>query len=287
MPEDVDYGVQLREIDRKLNDLNQMWYERPFHDPRSVLEQLYISPRAMLVFVTLLNIALFIGGTVYTGLQVDSIQKRYEEASTKILEAKQKYDEADSKLRAIQTILGDTQRQSAELLAKVMGDSKASAVEISKIKEQSEQQLEVLKKGGAATMTSMNSYQKETEAALEKAANDVAFKIEQKIQFNKDAIEKKQADIDGLGLQIKGLSAKVEVKNLELQKIQKGLEDQLATANRLNTDFMGKIKTIARTDKLTIPLAFELTDVWLRALLGGLFLLCLLPGLFALRLANK
>jgi hypothetical protein len=77
------------------------------------------------------------------------------------------------------------------------------------------------------------------------------------------------------------------VKNLELEKIQKGLEDQLATANRLNTDFMGKIKTIARTDKLTIPLAFELSDVWLRALIGGLFLLCLLPGLFALRLANK
>jgi uncharacterized coiled-coil DUF342 family protein len=122
----------------------------------------------MLVFVTLLNIALFIGGTVYTGLQVDSIQKRYEEASTKILEAKQKYDEADSKLRAIQTILRDTQRQSAELLAKVMADSKPSANEISKIKEQSEQQLEMLKKGGAATMTSMNSYQKEIETALEK-----------------------------------------------------------------------------------------------------------------------
>jgi hypothetical protein len=42
---------------------------------------------------------------------------------------------------------------------------------------------------------------------------------------------------------------------------------------------MDKIKMIARVDKLTIPLAFKMTDGWLKALLG-LFLLCSIFGLF-------
>src|SRR5205814_2295624 len=57
---------------------------------RSNSEELYFSPRMILLAVTLLNVVLFIGGTVYTGVQVTSIQKRYEDAAIKIDEAKQK-----------------------------------------------------------------------------------------------------------------------------------------------------------------------------------------------------
>ena len=281
--ENIGNEKRICDLENEIEKLRYMWWDRPFHDRKSVLEQLYVSPRSMLVFVTILNTALFIGGTVYTGVQVDSIQQRYEEASAKILEAKQKYDEADSKLKAIQTILGDTQRQSAKMLADVKNRANLSADEITKIKDKSEQQLDSLKESSAATIKAMSSYQRDTEAALEKAAGDVAKKIEQKIQFNTNSIEQKQAEIDGLGLQIKGLSAQVEGKKLELEKVQKGLNDQLDTANRLNSEFTTTIKSIARADKLTIPLAFELSSVWLKVLLGGLFLVCFLPGILALR----
>lgn len=269
-----EYERRLHYVECKLDHLSEYMHARPIHEPRSDLEQLYISPRSILVFVTMVNIALFIGGTVYTGVQVDSIQKRYAEASTKILEAQQKYDASESKLKAIQTILTDTQRQSAELLADVRNRSSENSSEISKIKEESELQLRELKQRSASIITSMSAYQKDTEAALEKASNDVAEKIEQKIQFNKDAIQGKQAEIDELELQIKGLSANVSVKNLELEKIQRALDDHLAEANRLNVDFAEKIKSITRTDRLTIPLAYELTDPGLKLLFGIPFLAC-------------
>jgi len=96
MPEKNDeLAKRISDVDARLNELAHL-HRSLLHDPKNVLEQLYLSPRTLLVFVTLLNVALFIGGTVYTGVQVDSIQKRYADASIKITEAKQKYDEADS-----------------------------------------------------------------------------------------------------------------------------------------------------------------------------------------------
>jgi DNA repair exonuclease SbcCD ATPase subunit len=282
MTEITETDNRVKALEEKLENLDRRWWDRPFHDRKSVLEQLYVSPRSILVFVTMLNIVLFIGGTVYTGIQVASIQKRYEEASTKILEAKQKYDEADSKLKAIQAILGDTQRQSEQLLANVTKSASSSANEITTIKEKAEGQFELLKKNSVATIAAMNSYRRDTEAALSKAADEVAEKIEQKIRFNKKAIENKQHEIDDLGQQIKGLSAEVEVKKLELKKIQNGLSDQLDLANRLNSEFTNTIKSISHSDKLTIPLAISLTSTWLKVLLGGLFVVCLLPGVLAL-----
>src|SRR5262252_6796175 len=141
-----------------------------------------VSPKTILISITLLNIALFIGGTVYTGVQVDSIQKRFQEASQKIIDAKQKYDEAEAKSKQIQSIAEDTkvtlrdiQRQAGDLAADVQKKSKESGNEITNIKTQADQQLELLKKSGASIVASMTTYQRETEAALEKAANAVGL----------------------------------------------------------------------------------------------------------------
>src|SRR5260370_27491620 len=138
MPEDNDnLAKRMMEIDRRLDELSRL-HQSILYDQKNVLEQLYLSPRTLLVFVTLLNVALFIGGTVYTGVQVDSIQKRYADASIKITEAKQKYDEADSKLKSIQAISDDTEsklsnirQQAATLITDLQKRSKESADDIS------------------------------------------------------------------------------------------------------------------------------------------------------------
>jgi len=269
-------------------------FSRPLiTNAKNALEQLYISPKMLLIAVTLLNVALFIGGTVYTGVQVDSIQKRYEDAAIKIGEAREKYDVADSKLKLIQGIvdqtkitLGDIQRQASASIADLQKQSKESAAEISGIKDKSEQELDRVKKTSEATLANMSSYQKDTEAAVAKTAAGVGVKIEREIQSNKNAIETKQASIDALGLQIVGLSANVDQKALELAKVQKGLEEQLSTAIRLNREFANKITSIARADKITISLAYSITSTWLKILIGALILLSLLTfvlSLFSIR----
>jgi chromosome segregation ATPase len=272
---------RLEEIERRLGHVHP--------SGTNIFRELYVSPRTILISVTLLNIALFIGGTVYTGVQVESIQKRFQEASQKILDARQKYDEAEAKVKQVQSFaeetkvtLRDIQRQAGDLAADVQKKSKESGNEITNIKTQADQQLELLKKSSASIVASMSSYQRETEAALSKAATEVALKLEDKIKFNKDAINDKQASVDQLGLKIEGLSAKVSQKDLELSKIQKGLEEQLGIAIKLNDEFTSKIKSIARTDKVSIPVAYDITDVWLKACFGGTLLVSILLSVMSL-----
>ncbi|MGD0511087.1 MAG: hypothetical protein ABSA33_04565, partial [Candidatus Micrarchaeaceae archaeon] len=100
-----DYWLdwRLAEIERGLAIGHPRGVRRSFLD-------LYFSPRVILIAFTLLNVALFIGGTVYTGVQVRSIQERYEEAFQKISDAKLKYETADMKLKSIQEISDQAQR---------------------------------------------------------------------------------------------------------------------------------------------------------------------------------
>lgn len=245
--------------------------------------QLYFSPRYILLAITTINVIIFIGGTVYTGLQVSSIQQRYDEASLKILDAKQKYDEADSKLRSIQVVLNEVERQSVEMLFNVKERVATSAGEIANIKEQSARVLDALREGSADTLSAINDYRKDTEHALEQAATQVARKLEGEIQYNKKAIEEKQASIDDLGLKISELSAEVAVKKLQLEGVQLDLKNQLDEAGRLNADFSTAVRSIIGSGEITMPMLWKASSIWLKILALGLLSTCLLTAVLSFR----
>ena len=54
---------------------------------------------SIILAITLLNVALFLGGTIYTGFQVSSIQERYNLANEKITNAENKFNEASRTLQ--------------------------------------------------------------------------------------------------------------------------------------------------------------------------------------------
>ena len=232
--------------------------------------RLYFSPRYILLAITAINVIIFVGGTVYTGLQVSSIQQRYDEASLKILDAKQKYDEADSKLRSVQVVLNDAQQQAIKMLSDVKERVATSAGEIASIKEQSKGVLDALRKSSADTLSEMNGYRKDTEYALQQAAAQVAQKLEGEIQYNKAAIEEKQASVDDLGLKISELSAEVAAKKLQLEGVQLDLKNQLDEAGRLNADFGAAIRSIVGSGEITIPMLWKASSIWLKVLALGL-----------------
>jgi len=58
-----------------------------------------ISPSKLLLSITLINIMLFIGGTLFTTIEVPSILKKYDESVSKFKEAKAQYDSADFMLK--------------------------------------------------------------------------------------------------------------------------------------------------------------------------------------------
>jgi hypothetical protein len=243
-------------------------------DRLSVLEQLSISPKTLLIFITLLNVALFIGGTVYTGVQVDSIQKRYEAAAIKISEAQQKYNEALLSFQTIESIANKTkieivniEKQLNELIESSVKKSKELDNEIVNFRGRADQHLEMLNQRSAMIISTMDKYKEKTESALQIAANSVANKLESEIILNKEAIEKKQSHIDELGLQIEGLSIKVDEKSLDIVKIQDRIENQLNVVNKLNNEYKEKIKSIKKSNKITIPIAYSITDIWLKLLI--------------------
>jgi len=65
----------------------------------SALDLFKISPSKVLLSITLINIMLFIGGTLFTTIEVPSILKKYDEAEAKFKEAKAQYDSADFMLK--------------------------------------------------------------------------------------------------------------------------------------------------------------------------------------------
>lgn len=58
------------------------------------------SLRSILLAITLLNAVLFVGGTVYTGISVNSIQQRYKEAQTEIKKVQADYENYKKRIEA-------------------------------------------------------------------------------------------------------------------------------------------------------------------------------------------
>nr|WP_294940928.1 hypothetical protein [uncultured Mucilaginibacter sp.] len=72
--------------------------EEPSQD-RAAFVFLGFKPASLILTITLLNVALFLGGAVYSGYQVKSIQQRYDEAQKEIENARDKYTKAAGTLK--------------------------------------------------------------------------------------------------------------------------------------------------------------------------------------------
>jgi len=76
--------------------------------PHAPDEGQLFSSRTILLAVTLLNAAIFIGGSVYTGISVTSIQEKYAKAQGEIEKVRQDYDQYRA---GLQQRLGDIEGQ--------------------------------------------------------------------------------------------------------------------------------------------------------------------------------
>jgi hypothetical protein len=104
------------------------------------------SLRTILLAVTLLNAAIFIGGSVYTGISVTSIQEKYEKAQTEIEKVRQDYE----KYRAgLQDRLGDIEGQ-LRMTAKETEGARSHAKQLSDDLTSMDRQIKELESSVAA-----------------------------------------------------------------------------------------------------------------------------------------
>ena len=93
----------------------------------------------LLIYITLINIMFFVGGTLFNMFQVDSVQKRYNEANQKYLEVKTKYDSASQlvayakiKYQAdMESVVSDVMNKKRAILSSLSSDTISISSDIS------------------------------------------------------------------------------------------------------------------------------------------------------------
>jgi hypothetical protein len=416
---EFERDLRIKNLERELRELREL------RDPQQqAIADIVMTPRFVLTAVTLLNIALFLGGTIYTEIQVQSIQKRYQEAGAKIDAATEKFQEAEAKLKAVaissaqtETALKEIERNAVtsvetvqkrwtdsaaeltklraaaiqefdtlkktsatteegiialrqttqdkltqavttaegelknevtdlkkaagealgtvtqtgaaavekmnntgktaeadlakalaegkgvlgkqmadlttvsgqalesinssrkaeeEALAKVVAVSKAKGdADLEGLKKAAEQAVETVGQTRAKAIESIAGHVKQTETAMTDSVKEARETMEKRIAESKTAINLKQAGVDEIGQKVEALSIDVKEKKLRLTAIQQGLDDQLHASEKLNREFTGNIKSIAKMDKVSVPLAYGIADPGLRLVIAAVLLISL------------
>lgn len=76
----------------------------------------------ILIAITLLNVFLFLGGTIYSGVTIDSINQQYKESEKIIQESKEKYLEAKYNLKNLKNELENSKDKIDKLIIKELND---------------------------------------------------------------------------------------------------------------------------------------------------------------------
>ncbi|BCD97428.1 hypothetical protein [Marinagarivorans cellulosilyticus] len=278
----LDYiEEKIHRVCRELEYERRFDSEAPRDAPKSLLRQFYISPKQFLMWATALNVALFLGGTIYTGVQVTSIQERYGQAVAQIGEAQQKYTEAKLALDSVErlevTVKNrlDQIARDGEALRKQLGEeSRAHKESLSRLLEDSDKQYDMLVKKRSDITERMSDYLNETDVELKRTASRLTAKLENDIELQSSAIELIKTDIASVK-QDAGSSQK------EINALRKTIEDQLKSFEQLETQLKTELDKLVGKGVVTLSHFWRGTDVWLKLLVLGVPIFTLLIGVVA------
>ncbi len=84
--------------------------------PKSIED--YFSPINVLIYITIINIVFFVGGTVYSGITIDSIRQQYVKSEQTTQKSRDKYLEAEYKLKTLKDDLDKSKEEVDKLIIK-------------------------------------------------------------------------------------------------------------------------------------------------------------------------
>ena len=139
---------------QKLTVKDPTWTTKsvPTSPPPSV-NVIQLSVTWILLWVTTINFALIFGGTIYSQITVNSIQKSYQEAETRLNESKVKYQEASSQLEQ-QRLKASQTRNDIDSLVKTFDKLDA---QLSELKKESARKLESIADEARGQLTQLKS----------------------------------------------------------------------------------------------------------------------------------
>jgi hypothetical protein len=226
-----------------------------------------ITLKQLLVWVTFLNIVLFLGGTIFTAFKVASIQERYNQAEVKIVEAQKKYSEAKQALDSVTRLeitvknrLNEIANLSEVRQKQLNEKSRIHSQSLNTILTKSDEQYQLLVQKRADISERMSDYLKETDLELQRAANQLTVKLESDIEVQSTSLELINKDIE-----------LVKKNSDESQKLIEGLQNnidmQLESFKGIEVALIAKLDTLTGRNVVTITHLWAVADIWLKGLL--------------------
>lgn len=144
-----------------------------------------VSLTQLLIWATTVNFFLIFGGTIYSQITVNSIQKSYQEAEARLNESKVKYREASSELEQ-QKLRASQLRTEIDLVTK---NFERLDAQLSDIKKESARRLESIADEARAQLTQLKNERISIGAALKAVETDMKGTIDQTAKKIKEEVD--------------------------------------------------------------------------------------------------
>jgi F0F1-type ATP synthase membrane subunit b/b' len=198
----------------------------------------------LLIWVTIVNFVLVFGGTVLTYITVPSIQKTYQEAESRINEAKARYKEASLALEENEAV-------AAHARAKV---------------EKRKQQFDA----------DLSDLEKDMKGAIARSSNAVKEDAAKRLQDATKVVQESSERINALGPTISELNIKIETKNKEIQDLQLTANRTLESVRETDKILRSQLSRLQQSRTIEGAMLWMHSDLTLRLVYGSVaFLIAL------------
>jgi len=258
--------------------------------------------KQVLLWATAINILLILGGTVYSSFTVSSIEKRYQEAESRINESKSKYQGASEALREqiakaeharsdidslvnnfgkLEGQLSELQRQGNGQLKSMSDEARARLNElegqlselqkegngqVKAITDDARAQLDQLKKEKSSIDATLLALESEMKRTIEQDAATIRTEVDKHIRDAKEALRESQERLNVLANEITEQKIKVEVKNKEIQDLQLTANRTLEEVRETDKILKEELRKLQQSRRIDVNMLWEHSDGWLRAI---------------------
>jgi len=247
----------------------------------------------ILLLTTALNFCLIFGGTIYSQITVNSIQKTFQEAESRLNDSKAKYSEASAQLEQQRARAAQTRSEIDSLVksfdkveSQLSELKKESARKLDSIADEARAQLTQLKTEKASIGNALQVFEAEVKGTVAQNSAKIRSEVEVHMSEARGEISKSKDRLQLLSTEIAEQKAIVDKRNLEIQQFQLTSNRTLESVRETDKSLKQEISSLRQgrgADPMTI---WTHSDWVLRSIyigLGALTLLSLAISLWAVQ----
>jgi len=250
---------------------------------------IWFSTSPVFVWVTIVNFVLIFGGTIYTYINVRSIQNTYQEAESRINDAKAKYQEASSELdqsRAkaaqakadVESLTNNFERFDAQLSEL----RKESERKLGAIADEARAQLNQLKVEKVSIGSTLRALEDDMKRTIAQNSSTIREEVGKHIEAAGKVVQESSDRLKGLGPEISELKLKIEVKNKEIQDLQLTVNRTLESVRETDKAMKAELVKLQHSRAVDPAMLWTNSNPALRSVYVGVFVLIVLCFIFSI-----